>query len=997
MTHLQISLLGSIQIVAGGEPLTAITSPKILALLAYLSAESARAHSRETLAELLWSGQVTGRQNLRQSLSRLHNALSHLDREAPFLLSSRQEIGFNLASNATVDLAQFTAQVSSIRRHLHPTLHQCRSCCEELSAVVRLYRGDFLDGLLVESPPFEEWALLKREWLRQEVLWALDALTLHAAEQKEYGQASRYARRQIEIDPLREEAYRQVMLALTHDGQRTAALAQYQILAEHLHEDLGLTPSAETTALYEQIRTVARTADRSGPMSPPHRRSQRSDVTPSPLHNLPPQFTPFVGREQDRHQIHERLDRDECRLLTLVGPGGMGKTRLAIQVAYERLAHYEDGVWFISLAELASAAQVIDAIAGAVDVRFGSKAVTTDRRRAELLRDLRPCRMLLVLDNLEHLLSGELSEEGADVIDLVLDLIRQAPQIDLLVTSRQPFTLRAEWLFDVQGLPYPDQSTAVVDPALLAQYDAVQFWVQACRRLHPQFTLDTSTTAAAQQICALVGGAPLALELAAATIRTRSPEQIAEGIRHSLDSLATAMRDMPQRHRTLRAVFDDSWQLLSPAAQMHFRRISVFHGSFSAAAAAEITGVPADELLALWRYSLLQRETVDDKGERFMLHMTLRQFAAEHLAADPSDAHKMHTRHCHHYTTVLAQQQAHLESGDSIQAAAVTQQEMENIRAAWSWAVTHVDVDALARGTHSLLRHYVLTNLVEEGERAFGQAAAVVQAQLDAQTNPHPVRVAILADLTAAHARMLFKLARYKDAVVVAGRAAAMAEGVGAQRPAAMAHLYGGIALLYQAHNTDAKASFESALALARAADWPKIESDALRGLGILYDQQEDPARAEHYYTVSLEISRQIRDLRGASASLGNLGVIQHSRGNHTLARTALEEALTIHEEIGDSSSTGRTLTHLGNLARDQGDLSAAETYLIRACQVLRDVRDRHHEADALLELARLYQHLDQRNEATRCLERALLLYGEVEDQAGAAEVSALLGEVEDE
>jgi DNA-binding SARP family transcriptional activator len=270
MTHLQISLLGPIQIVAAGEPLTAITSPKILALLAYLSAESARAHSRESLAELLWSGQVTGRQNLRQSLSRLHNAFPLNDGEAPFFLASRQEIGFNATSDHTLDLAGFAEKLRNARRHPHPTLHQCRSCCEELAAAARLYRGDFLDGLLVESPPFEEWALLKREWLRQDVLWALDALTLQAAEQKEYGQASRYARRQIEIDPLREEAYRQVMLALAHDGQRTAALAQYQILAEHLHEDLGLTPSAETTALYEQIRTVARTADRSGRTSPPH-------------------------------------------------------------------------------------------------------------------------------------------------------------------------------------------------------------------------------------------------------------------------------------------------------------------------------------------------------------------------------------------------------------------------------------------------------------------------------------------------------------------------------------------------------------------------------------------------------------------------------------------------------------------------------------------------------------------------------------------------------
>jgi predicted ATPase len=681
----------------------------------------------------------------------------------------------------------------------------------------------------------------------------------------------------------------------------------------------------------------------------------------------------------------------------LVGPGGMGKTRLAIQVAYERPAHYEDGVWFISLAELASAAQVIDAIAGAVDVRFGSKAVTTERRRAELLRDLRPRRMLLVLDNFEHLLSEAASEQNVDVLDLILDLIGQTAHVDLLITSRQPLHLRAEWIFDVSGLPYPDHSAAIAHSADLAQYDAVQFLVQAFQRLRPEFRLDRSTAAAVQQICALVGGAPLALELAAATLRIRSPEQIAEGIRHSLDTLTTSMHDMPQRHRSLRAVFEDSWRLLSPAAQIYFRRLSVFHHSFSAAAAARIVGVSADELVSLLHHSLLRQEAADEPDARFSLHETLRQFAAEQLGADPDDGQEVGARHCQYYTTILAQQQAHLESGDSIQAAAVTQQEMENIRVAWSWAVTHVDVDALARGTHSLLRHYVLTNLAEEGERAFGQAVAVVQAQLDAQANPHPVRVAVLADLMAAHARMLFKLARYKDSTVVAAHAAEMAKKVGAQRPAALAHLYGGIAHLYQAQNADAQVNFETALALARAADWPKIESDALRSLGILYDQQDDWTRAEHYYSASLAISRRIGDLRGASASLGNLGVIQHARENYVGALTLLEEALTIHEAIGDGSSAGRTLTYLGNLARAQQDWQTAQRYLVRACQVLRDVRDRHHEADALLELARLFQHLDQRNEATRCLERALLLYGEVEDRAGSAEVAALLGEMEDD
>jgi predicted ATPase/DNA-binding SARP family transcriptional activator len=975
MTHLQISLLGPIQIVAADQPVSTITSPKILGLLAYLSAESARLHSREALAELLWSGQVTGRQNLRQSLSRLLNALPQPVEDAPFFLTTRQEIGFNAASNHLLDLAQFTEKLGAVRRHRHPALHQCQTCIGELDAAVALYRGDFLHGLLVESLPFDEWALLKREWLRQEALWALDALARHCADQQDHGQAYRFARRQIEIDPLREDGYRQAMLALAHDGQRNAALTQYEILAGRLREDLGLAPSAESTALYEQIRTVPLTP------SPSHLVTANRSVRTSPPHNLPSQFTPFVGRKQDRQQIHERLDHNECRLLTLVGPGGMGKTRLAIQVAHERLDRYPDGVWFVSLAESSSAVQVIEAIAEVVGVRFNSKAVTVETLRAELLRELRPRRLLLVLDNFEHLLSAPEQQEA--ILDLVLDLIGQTAHIDLLITSRQPLHLRAEWIFDVPGLDCPALSSAVADPTKLVEYEAVQFLVQAFGRLLPDFRLDLSTAAAVQQICALVGGAPLALELAASTIRTRTPEQIAQGIRHSLDTVATSMRDMPTRHRSLRAVFEDSQRLLSPETQRHFRRLSVFYGSFSAAAADEIAHVPGEGLTFLRQHALLQRETADEMGERFSLHEMLRQFAAEQLAADPDDAHKLRARHCHYYTTILAEQQALVENGDSIPSAALIHAEMDNIRAAWSWAVTHADVDALARGTHTLLRHYVRTHLAEEGAHAFGEAVTVVQAQIDAQSAPHPVRVAVLADLMAAHARMIFKLARYKEAVDVATRAIALAESVGAGRQAALAHLYCGLAHLYQAQNTDAQVHFEKALGLARAVDWPKIECDALRGLGILYDGQTDWTRAEHYYSASLEISRRINDLRGAGASLGNLGVIRQRRGDYVGARSCLEQALTVYEQIGDESSVGRGLTYLGSLVRDQGDGPAAEQILIRACRTLRDIRDRHHEADALLELGRLYQQLDQPDQANRCLERSLALYREVEDRAG--------------
>jgi predicted ATPase/DNA-binding SARP family transcriptional activator len=988
MIKLQIKLLGPLQIFIDGISSDAITSPKNLGLLAYLSVESGRAHSREQLADLLWFGQMTGRQNLRQALSRLNSALPPLDEETPIFLVSRNEIGLNPALTNALDLVQFEAKLTAVRTHQHPALTQCEACCNLLEAAIQLHRGDFLDGLAVDSSPFEEWALLKREWLRQEVMWGLNALSRAFADRQMPGRAYQFAQQQIEIDPLREDAHLQAMQALMQDGQRSAALAQYEILTERLQTELGLAPSQEVTALYTQLRSA-------DAMSTPARlASERpaSHVAAHPLtHHLPPQFTPFVGRTEERRQIHDRLDRAECRLLTLLGPGGIGKTRLAAQIAHERIDRYRDGVHFVALGGLASASEVVEAIADSIALRFSDRAVTKTQRRTELLRYLQQGQLLLVLDNFEHLLADPSSAPEPDTVDLVIDLIGQTNAVDLLITSRQALTLRAEWIFDVLGLQYPGALLTTTTPQELMHFDAIHFLVQACQRLHPQFVLDSSNCAAMLDICAMVGGAPLALELAAATIRTRSPQEIAQGVRHTLDVLATSMRDLPARHRSLRAVIEDAWRRLPLSAQNCLQRLSVFHGAFSVSAAVAVTGASTEELAFLVRSAMLHQGEANEDDKRMLLAETLRQFAAEKLASEPDEAHNANARHCHYYTTLLAQEHARLETGDSIEGAAVIHREMENIRVAWEWAVQNADMDALARGTHALLRHYVLTNWVAEGERAFARAVAVVQRVVDAQPQPHPVHIAIQADLMAAHARMLFKLAQYAEADRLADQAVALAECVGATRPAALAFLYGGIALLYQAHYTEAQLKFERALALARAVRWAKIESDALRALGILYDQQGEGMRAEHYYLASLEISREIADLRGAGASLGNLGVIQQQRGDYAQARNLLEQALAVHEQIGDGSSVGRGLTYLGNLMREQGDWRTAQKCLMRACQTLQAVGDRHHEADAQLALAQLYLERSEHGRAEQCLERALSLYVQIDDRKGAAEVRSLI------
>lgn len=990
---LHLSLLGPIQITLD-DTRVIITSPKIQALLAYLVMEP-RSHSREALADLLWPEQETGRQNLRQSLSRLQTALPQSPQKAPRFHATRQEIGFRPSSGVILDVEIFRRKLAEARQHPHPDPVACEACAQTLTAALALYRGDFLAGLAAESRPFEEWAERLREQLRGEAGRALSQLTQRHSQGAEWPIAETFARRHIALAPLDEAAHRNLMTILAGQGRHAEAVAHYDYLSDLLADELDISPAPETSALYQKLRDV--------PALPPVTGAPTYPLAPK--HNLPPQFTPFIGREADLAQINQRLDQPECRLLTLLGPGGVGKSRLAVQVGHARRDAHPDGVWFVPLAELTPGEQageqavdaIADAVGEAISLLFGSRAVTgTDRRRA-LLQALKRRQMLLILDNMEHLLPDE------DLLGLVVDLLQGCEGVALLVTSRRPLDLRAEWLWDVAGLPFPPPEEAEDAPGQgpngqaaarpLTAYPAVQLFVQSAQRLRPDFRLEDGTNspenaAPVGRICALVGGLPLALELAAAGIRSREVAQIAQEIERDVDSLQTAMRDVPARHRSLRAVFQNSWAQLAPAEQAAFRRLAVFHGSFSQAAAEEVAQIPAPTLERFCQRSLLRREQTALEPHRFILHESLRPFVQERLA-DAPDAVKIHAAHSRFYTRLLGQSVIP-DGGDGPLTPAQLRPEMDNVRAAWAYAVAQADLSALGQGSGGLLRYFVLTNRAEEGERIFGQAVERVAQSLAPLEAAHPVAVAALAELMACHARMLFKLARYDQAGAVAEAAMGLGRQANAPRPTSQATLYAGLIALYQNREEAAQALFEQALQMARQHDLLKVESDALRSLGIIHDQRADLVRADFYYSASLDISQRIGDRRGASASLGNLGVIRQRRGDLAKARTLLEAALEIHRAIGDRSSAGRTLTYLGELAEAQGDLADAESYLVQGATLLRQIQDRHHEAESLVALGRLMTQAGRPDDAQTALDRAMAFYREIGDEAGIAEIRAV-------
>jgi DNA-binding SARP family transcriptional activator len=372
MTRLEISLLGPTRLSLADQPIQAKLADKAVALLAYLALEVQIAQQRDALAGLLWPEQsnAAARRSLRQAVFKLHQVLP-----TDALLSTRQTLELNPQTGYRVDVVTFIDHLTACRNHSHAERQSCPTCQARLREAVALYRGDFLAQIyLPDCATFEAWALLKREWLRHEVLQALSDLATSAQAKADYETAYKYAWRQLELDPLHEVAHRQLIRSLAGQGRRSEALAQYQKCCDLLAAELGVEPAVETTTLYKQISdgaivngTVAATNQQKSAPLP-----QVAITLTSPSHKLPLAPTPFIGRQTELQILTELIAKQDVRLITIVGAGGMGKTRLALaagelELSYDRFAN---GVYFISLAPLSAPDQLVPAVAEALNFNF---------------------------------------------------------------------------------------------------------------------------------------------------------------------------------------------------------------------------------------------------------------------------------------------------------------------------------------------------------------------------------------------------------------------------------------------------------------------------------------------------------------------------------------------------------------------------------------------------------------------------------------------------
>lgn len=698
MARLLVRLLGTQEVTLDGIPLIGFESDKERALLAFLVEESQRAHRREKLAGLLWPEhtEAAARSNLRRVLSNLRRLLGdRTPSNLPFFLVTEQSIRFNPSSDTWVDSLIFEKLLKQDRQQPSPLLEEA----------IRLYKGDFLDGFsIADSPAFEEWMVLSRERYHRLMMETLHRLVEHYKRLGQYERAMELAWRQLDLEPWREKAHQQLIALLAFSGRRSEALAQYIKCRHILAEELDVEPSSETTGLYEQIR------DQTLALSLPSPEKHRL----SPTHNLPLTSLPFFGREAEIVAIQDYLQDPTCRLLTLVGAGGMGKTRLALEAVIDwisRLRENElDGATLVSLAPLQTAETIVPAIAQVIGI-----PLSPSREPGQQLMDfLRQKHWLLILDSLEHLPDGA---------GFVAEFLRTTPQVKILVTSRVRLNLHGEHCLPVAGIQFPERIPEDVQNA--RTYAAIKLFLDAANRVRPWFEPTDADLVEISSICRLVQGMPLGILLAAAWMGVLPPAEIATEISHGPSFLRADWPDVPQGHRSILAVFDRSWSLLTEREQEVFQALSVFSGGFTRAAAEQVSGVSLQGLRALVDKSFLQ---ITPSGRYEILEL-LRQYAADKLQSSLEATTDAHNRQCAYFTVALNSWEADLTGARHQLALAEMEAESENIRTSWTWAIDKGQVERLDCAMEGLQHFYWHSGRFREGEVAFGLAANAAAAK----------------------------------------------------------------------------------------------------------------------------------------------------------------------------------------------------------------------------------------------------------------------------
>jgi predicted ATPase/DNA-binding XRE family transcriptional regulator len=731
-------------------------------------------------------------------------------------------------------------------------------------------------------------------------------------------------------------------------------------IADLLAEALDI-PAAQR-ALFLQVARGERRVARLGAATA-HAIAEHAPLRPTS--NLPLPATVLVGREVELMELSHLLSDPQCRLLTLVGPGGIGKTRLAIAAAAAHRETFDNQLYFVALAGVDSPDRLVSAIAEALGFAFFGQ----DPPKRQLVNHLRRVErtLLLVLDNLEQLLAHATSAaepSEADTTKFLADVLAVAPNVKWLVTSRERLNLQSEWVFEVQGLPVPPQSQA----GELENYSAVELFLRCARRAQQRFTLKPADGPHLAHICRLVDGMPLGIELAATWVRTLSCAEIAHELTRNLDFLATTARDVPQRHRSLRAVFDHSWQWLTDEERTVLGQLSVFRGGFSRAAAAQVAGATLMVLSALLDKSLVRRAST--QAERYELHELIRQYAAAKLAT--AVQHDTQARHSSYYLDWLAQRDASLRSNRQKDVLLELTTELDNLHAAWDWAAAQRQSVRLYQAAPTLWYLWELRSSYAEAETIFRHAVETLQVSGETDESEQLSQQIALYALTAHRAFFSFRLGKSAEAYATLLECVVRLRAYPDSAALSYTLWYLGVVCWLLGRLAEANETLRECLALARTKGERWYEMLSGYYLGLAVHEQGSYHEAQRCLSEALALARQLGDMRMISYGLNFLCRTKRALGAHAEVEALLREGLTLARELDDRYGIAMSLHGLAQTAHIQGRLNEAHTMFVESSAMFKAIGDPWSLARILYHRGLNSLSLDDSADAQICFHTAL-------------------------
>lgn len=581
---------------------------------------------------------------------------------------------------------------------------------------------------LPNSAVFDQWQAQYMVQVRQEIQRGMEHIVRGFTLEKDYAQAIQYGLRWLSLDPLQERVHRELIHLYALNGQRELALLQHQACTELLARELNLLPQQETLALVQAITSgnITSLSIKNGPLQLPTIVSKDPPQVQKPFLPPPPRvpvpLTTFCGRTEELDYVMTRLQASDCRLLTLLGMGGSGKTRLALEVArllpQDPLAvqtYFPDGLYFMAFEALTDGTQIIPLILEKLGFSLKDQASP----QAQMIQSLNGKKLLLILDNFERFVNEA---------PLLTEFMLSNPNLKILVTSRTRLALQEEECVEIRGLDYPREGHELEQIESIPDYGAVQLFIQRARRLQPRFSLDVENAIWIIKICQLLDGLPLALELASEQVRSATPQEIAQSLAYRIADLQTSYRNYPPRHASLRAVLEHAWGCLTPDEQEAFPRLSVFQGGFTRVAASEL-GLPQHVFFALLDKSLLYEKP----DGRYDLHPVLRHLASEKLSEAPVALREASFGHSAYYLGLLTHLPASLQNHPQIPMLKTLASDIENIRKAWALALAAEWLDLVQKALEGYYLFYWDQGLYYEGEWVFQLAAQMLARESSPQ------------------------------------------------------------------------------------------------------------------------------------------------------------------------------------------------------------------------------------------------------------------------